>query len=68
MSDIGIDKAVILPTILDFLDIDLERVSPWSVKPDIQGLSLKPLIEGEAESIRSIAISGHYKRSLRHKE
>lgn len=59
-----VETVDILPTILDFLDIDLRGVSPWSVKPDIQGLSLKPLIEGETESIRSIAISGHYKRSL----
>lgn len=54
----------ILPTILDLLDVDLKEASPWSVKPRIQGLSLKPLMEGEAESVRSFAISGHYRQSF----
>ena len=55
----------IMPTILDFLGIDINKVrSPWSAKPsEIHGKSLLPLISGEVDGIREFAISGHYKNS-----
>jgi len=55
----------IMPTILDFLKIDINKVrSYWTVKPsEIHGKSLLPLMSGEIDTIREFAISGHFKRS-----
>ncbi len=56
----------ILPTIFDFLGISEGPVSSKSelkVYPEVQGASLRPLIEGKAEKVRDYAVAGHYGRS-----
>jgi len=60
-----VETVDVMPTILDILGIKPdEKRSPWSVIPKMQGVSLKPLMEGEVDSVKPFAISGHYKRSL----
>ncbi|RLE82677.1 MAG: sulfatase [Thermoprotei archaeon] len=49
----------IMVTIIDFLQIPLER-SVWSVTPKVQGKSLLPLLTGEEEKERDYAIAGHF--------
>jgi len=53
----------IFPTILDFLEISDYRENESKRFLKQEGISLKPLIEGEVEDIRNYAIAGHYKRS-----
>ena len=60
-----VETVDVMPTILDLLDVKLgEKISPWSVEPKVQGVSLAPLIAGELDSVKPFAISGHYRRSL----
>ena len=54
----------IFPTILDFLDIS-RYYEGYEQKPipRSEGISLKPIVEGEEEEVRDYAIAGHYRRS-----
>lgn len=51
----------IFPTILDFLGISLGKGE--IKRSGVEGLTLKPLIEEQAEEFRLYAIAGHYGRS-----
>jgi len=50
-----VDTTDIMPTILDFLEIEIPN--------NIHGRSLMPLILGEEKELRNFAISGHYGNS-----
>ncbi|RLF09100.1 MAG: sulfatase [Thermoprotei archaeon] len=52
----------LLPTVLDLLKLP-EKRSRWSVSPEVQGKSLIPIIRGEVEDIRDVAIAGHFGKS-----
>lgn len=53
----------IMPTILDFLNINEKMKANGDALPSLHGLSMKGLLNGEYEMLRKYAVSGYYNKS-----
>ena len=53
----------IMPTVLEFLNINEKMKANGEHMPPVHGLSMGPLLNGEYESLRKYAVSGYFKKS-----
>ena len=53
----------IMPTVLEFLNINDKLKAKGEHLPPIHGLSMGPLLDGEYQTLRKYAVSGYFKKS-----